>query len=277
MALTPLLISARAILTGTGRVSTPVARAGSATDERMVDNPLATTAPGPSNDNTEGYHQGSRWFNGNTGELYQCRSAATGAAVWVKTRGSNQIAGNWYRARLNAGSNGTAPGVNLITLAPLMDIHKRLTISGFNVRMNVTAVGNFQVALYANNPSTMRPTGSALASTASISSNTSGNITCNLSSSYQVDPTHEISYWVAMNTDAATAAWRALLSTGPSAYGSLIGSTAPGSIFVSQTGGVTGLTTPQTFGTWPSLTGATFTEVSTLIIPDYAYLVASVP
>ena len=45
-------------------------------------NITATTDPGPSNDNTQGYSAGSIWFNVTLNREWTCISAATGAAVW---------------------------------------------------------------------------------------------------------------------------------------------------------------------------------------------------
>lgn len=42
----------------------------------------ATTAPGVSNDITQGYKVGSDWLNTSTGKWYKCRDNSEGAAVW---------------------------------------------------------------------------------------------------------------------------------------------------------------------------------------------------
>jgi len=46
-------------------------------------NYIATTDPTSSDDNTQGYSQGSKWYNTVSGEAYLCVDASTGAAVWV--------------------------------------------------------------------------------------------------------------------------------------------------------------------------------------------------
>ena len=46
-------------------------------------NPTATADPGVSNDNTQHYSVGSRWFNVSANRIWTCLSAVTGAAVWV--------------------------------------------------------------------------------------------------------------------------------------------------------------------------------------------------
>lgn len=45
----------------------------------------ATTAPGATNDNTEGYAVGSLWINVTGDEAYRCVDATTSAAVWINT------------------------------------------------------------------------------------------------------------------------------------------------------------------------------------------------
>jgi hypothetical protein len=61
-----LLSAVRALLNATGLYKNVVAQ---------------SSIPGPSNDNTQGYEIGSRWKMTN-GDVYECRSASTGAAVW---------------------------------------------------------------------------------------------------------------------------------------------------------------------------------------------------
>jgi hypothetical protein len=66
-------------------------------------NLTATTDPGVSNDNTQGYGPGSIWINTTSGALrwWECVSAATGAAVW-------SFAGAAY------GAGGAAPSTEVV-------------------------------------------------------------------------------------------------------------------------------------------------------------------
>jgi len=47
-------------------------------------NMAATTAPGVTNDITQGYVVGSVWINVSANTVYMCTNNADGAAVWVK-------------------------------------------------------------------------------------------------------------------------------------------------------------------------------------------------
>lgn len=53
------------------------------TDSEVVKNSFTKAFdPGVTNDDTEGYSQGSLWVNQNNGEAFICADASTGAAVW---------------------------------------------------------------------------------------------------------------------------------------------------------------------------------------------------
>lgn len=73
-------MSAATVLSAAGAVSRGAGQGGNSI--RVVDNLAATTDPGVSNDNTEGYHAGSQWFNTSAGRMWMCTDATLGAAVW---------------------------------------------------------------------------------------------------------------------------------------------------------------------------------------------------
>lgn len=239
-------------------------------------NLIATTAPTVSNDNTQGYAVGSTWQNANTGQVWIARSVATGAAVWTNLELSNfpgYIAGNWYlQTGVYTGATGTNPGIGSIRLYPAY-IKQRCTLSNLGIRISAGAAGNLQAAIYKNNPATGRPTGTALVSTASMS--TAGSAS-NISSaaSVQLEPGL---YWWATNTDNATSTIISLIAT--SLNGSeIIGSATQANVLGGASGNFIGVSTPATFGTWGDLTAATFTEVAAaLTIPLVQFQVASVP
>lgn len=67
--------------------------------ENLKVNLVATTAPGVSNDNTEGYSVLSRWADVTADKEYVCLDVSTGAADWIETTGGGggivETSGTW--------------------------------------------------------------------------------------------------------------------------------------------------------------------------------------
>ncbi len=66
-----------------------------------LSNFTATTNPGSTNDNTQGYAIGSSWFNKNTGIEYRAEAVTTNAATWVAIGSASSlglpfVAGRFY-------------------------------------------------------------------------------------------------------------------------------------------------------------------------------------
>ncbi len=63
----------------------------------LQNNLSATTLPGASNDNTQGYSVGSLWFKnptlGGVGGLYVCADITTNAAIWNRVENTTQVNG----------------------------------------------------------------------------------------------------------------------------------------------------------------------------------------
>lgn len=232
----------------------------------------ADSDPTTSQDLTKGYSIGSLWQNSSTGRIWVARSVTTNAAVWTLLEFSDHpgyIAGNWYLPHLIvATSNGQAPGAGSIRLIPGY-VKERITVGGLGVDVTTLfAGGNVQAAIYANNPATGRPTGLPLASTSSMSTAVTGVV--NSTVSVQLEPGL---YWFATNSDNATSAYMANGSTSPS-----LSIWQGSSSLLTTAGMLSGLTVAQTFGTWPSLTSASFSELSTSQrIPLVFFNVSSVP
>lgn len=188
-------------------------------------------------------------------------------ALRTAVQGVIYVANRWYLPLgTNDISNGSAPGANVISLAPGF-IAQKCTISALGTRLStLSAAGNFQHAIYANSTA-MRPTGTALASTASISTAATGSL--NAAVSVQLDMGW---YWFATNFDNATAAANTMNSAS-SNLASVIGSTSQQNELVSSA--FTGLTVAQTFNTWPDLTAGSFGDGFT--IPIVQFKVGSVP
>lgn len=242
----------------------------------IKDNINASTDPGAGNDSTQGYVVGSFWQNSITGRVWVARSVSVSAAVWTMLGFSDHpgyLANNWYLpSYVGIINSGTAPGAGSIRAFPAY-IRERITISNLGLRVTtLSAGGNVQAAIYAGNPATGRPTGNAIISTTSMSTASAASV--NAAASVQLEPGL---YWFATNCDNGTAAFDALTSTSPY-VGYLIGSATQANVLNASGGGMVGVAVAQTFGTWPNLTAASFTEVTTAAtVPMLQFQVASAP
>lgn len=170
------------------------------------------------------------------------------------------VSGNWYIPTPYATvSTGAAIPANNIKLLPFT-VTKPITVSALAARLTTASSGgNFQLAIYANNPTTGRPTGTALCSTASISTTTTGALSAAVGANTLLNPG---TYWMAINQDNAVAIYETLAGT-VVLMGALIGSATLANVTSSGTAAAFGLSVSQTFGTWPDLTSASFTEQTT--------------
>ena len=272
-------ISARTVLTGTGLISTPVARAGSTTNYRVVHNLSATTNPGVGDDSGDGYHAASMWFRTDTGALFVCLDASLGAAVWRAIgygEASAYIANNWYLPEGVGPNGGAAPGLDTIRAYPIR-VKQRVTISDLQGRLSSgNGAHNAQFAIYAHNPTTGRPTGNALGKTGNLSLAATGNIAGTLDVAAVLLPSRFVSGWLAVNTSNAAPNFVAVSSNAPTEFAAGIGTATAANIFTSASTMLNHVSVSQTFGTWPDLTSGSFTEVATSTAPLLAFKVSAV-
>lgn len=182
------------------------------------------------------------------------------------------ISGRWFRADQGRGAAGAVRASGTAYFAPLI-MDNTITISTLGTGVStLSASGNFRLAIYANNESTARPTGSALANTNNISTAATGTLTGALVANVQLTPNV---YWCGLQIDNAVAITDSVDSV--FSYMSLIagGANASGACRVGTL--LTGLTTALTFGTWGDLTSATWTEITLATPPSFGFLVASIP
>lgn len=169
------------------------------------------------------------------------------------------VIGNYVWADRYSFGNGVVQAVGTIRLNAIQ-IRRQVTISDLCVRITtLAAAGNIQLALYGANTATGRPTGAALASTGSITTGAAALVSADITG-----PDVTLSpglYWFAVNSDNATVILQAGGGAAVASDSSMIGSATLANISNAANNGALSLTTPQTFGTWPSLTSATFTEV----------------
>lgn len=123
----------------------------------------------------------------------------------------------------------------------------------------LAASGNIQLAIYANNSTTNRPTGSQLAATGNIVTDVATYLSTDITGA-DVALTPGV-YWAAVNSDNATVVCQVNSTTQTVAAYTVGVATATNGTSATATAGWL-LTTPLTFGTWGDLTGATFTETT---------------
>jgi hypothetical protein len=176
--------------------------------------------------------------------------------------------GRWYWAARNAFAAGQVQAANTIRLAPF-NVAQAVTISDIMAAITtVSSSGNVQLAVYAADATTNMPTGSPLLSSANISAGTAGPAAVTLAAPVTLAPGL---YWMAVNADNSTVG---VFSNRVYDYGSLVGGSSPAGIY--GNGGSSSLSYAQTFGAWPSLTSASFTEAA-VIGPLLGFRVSGLP
>lgn len=169
--------------------------------------------------------------------------------------------GSWYqvtRGRLGA---GTALSANTIRLIPFY-ISADIVVSNIGARITTASSGNnIQLAIYANDATYNIPIGSPIASTANISTTSTGLISVTRSGGGTFNLTRGF-YWAAVNSNNSVVAMQTVVGDCPIAS-FMMGSGSQASVSGDSTCGTYVLSIGQTFGTWPDLTNASFTEINT--------------
>lgn len=224
-------------------------------------NASSTTNPTVNDDAGAGFSVNSRWLNLSTGIEYICRDATAGAAAWVRQDNADffgYIAGNYYHGVNAVVGVGAAISGGNVRLHPII-IKERVSISELGARVTTAESGkSFQLAIYATDQVTKLPAGTPLGVTASLSAGSTGVMTAAITGgAVTLEPGV---YWVGINTDTTTAVFQAY-GTNTTFVSALVGGTA------AQISSGTGsslpyLTVAQTFGSWPDLSGKTFSRGS---------------
>jgi hypothetical protein len=171
------------------------------------------------------------------------------------------IAGNWYALIPYASyAAGAALVQDSARFIPFV-LQYAITISDLGARITTAhAANNIQLAIYANNATTMRPTGSELAATGNITTASTGAVSADITGS---DVTLQPGlYWMGVNSSASTVVCQ-VIAAAASLSSYFIGATALGTVTSGGTSMVFNLSTPLTFGTWGDLTSATWTQNAT--------------
>lgn len=166
------------------------------------------------------------------------------------------VAGRWYWSETLILSGAATLAIGSIRLGAFR-VKRSITISDLCVRITtLSAGGNVQLAIYASDPTTQMPTGTALCTTGSITTAATGLVSATISGSGVLVPGL---YWFAVNSDNAVAVLAGYFN-GIAVETSLIGTTTLANLSSAANVYSLSYTTPQTFGTWGSLTSASFTE-----------------
>lgn len=182
------------------------------------------------------------------------------------------VASRWYSSPGVVGV-ATAIAANSIRFTPFF-IDQTITIDQLAAYVTTLESGkSVQLAVYANNTSTNRPTGNPLAATASLSTTSTGAVTGSVTP-VQLAPGM---YWFARNSDNAGTAQSINASNTFSRGSALVGSATVANV-VGSAGGLLGFSFSQTFGTWPDMTSNSISELNnSSASPFPLYHVTSVP
>tara|TARA_R110000868_G_scaffold20938_5_gene87789 strand:+ start:19599 stop:20201 length:603 start_codon:yes stop_codon:yes gene_type:complete len=183
------------------------------------------------------------------------------------------IVGRWYPTTSSqAVSSGVAAAENLVRLYAFQT--RTIKFSELLVRVNTVGAGSFQLAIYANNAATGRPTGPALVRTGDMSSLALGAVTADIvGADYVLEAG---TYWGATNVDAASApAAFQTISANNAAATALFGVIDANAAVSAAGASLVTLTTPMAYNTWDSMTSATFTEVGGLTGAAHLWLKAA--
>jgi hypothetical protein len=180
-------------------------------------------------------------------------SDLTGKPTLTPATHPGYISGNWYSPFPTPSGSGAAVVAGTARFLPFIP-PASVSISTLGIRPTTPGSSNVQLAIYASDASTKRPTGTQLAATANIANNTTSPISAAASASL----TGGSLYWLAMNCNDSSMIAVAPSAAQESVMGWAIGSATIGNVLA--TSALAGLATTLTFGTWGDLTAATWTE-----------------
>jgi hypothetical protein len=235
---------------------------GSGNLRRVPRSNSTTTNPGVSNDTTQGYSVGSRWVNTTTCQFFSCYDVTTGAAVWVAMDTAD------HPGYLSGGSYILAPQTATAAIVPTGDttaffspffVKSRVTVNQMGMRVTTAGTGSaVKYAIYANNATTVRPTGAPLAfsnaGSATTTLNTNIRQTVLNAASAQAVLVPGVMYWAASKHTGTTLPFTTMVGSSSTTNAILLGAS-----ILSSTVQYIGLTALQDYGTnWPDASGLSF-------------------
>ena len=214
-------------------------------------------------------------FAAGTKDVFLTLPAARLAQVYRSLTHPGYRTGTWFSPIPYAGyAAGAALVQDSARFIPFV-LEQAITISDLGTRITTLhAANNIQLAIYANNQSTGRPTGSELAATGNITTASTGAVSADITGS---DVTLQPGlYWMGVNSSASTVVCQAIAAAA-SIAGHLIGAAGIGTVTSGGTSSVINLSTGLTFGTWGDVTSASWTENATNVYAAVFFKVSAVP
>lgn len=171
------------------------------------------------------------------------------------------VAGRWIAPYIGTlGASAVIPA-GAIKFIPFR-LERTITVTGLGCRITAgVAASNIQLAIYANNLTGGQPTGSALLSTANISS--ASAVAVSQTSMGPVTLDANTVYWAGFNNSVGTVAAQVVLAANVSPMGRMIGATNLADLTNGATTAALMLEYTQAFGTWPDVTAGPFTTSTT--------------
>jgi hypothetical protein len=228
----------------------------------------------------------TRLANGTSGQFL---GANTGAAPSWQTPAGGSGAPGWsdysttfiYPASSVSASAGGVALNSLIQCTPVL-INEKMTLAGLSANITtLSAAGNFQLAIYSSvngRPNTL------IANTGSVTTGATwfvtGTFASGSGSSVQVGPGGAqggANLWFCANRDNATVVFTPMdIVPASQSAGFRVGSVTTANL-VSISAVTSGVTTAVTFGTWGSLSAATWADLITRVMPVIYFQPSSIP
>ena len=185
------------------------------------------------------------------------------------------VATRWYWSRAASIAAGSNLGANSLRFSPFI-VEQAITISDLGTRITtLSAGGKIQLGIYAADPATMLPTGSALAHSGDIATDSAVAVSGDIDGA---DVTLQPGlHWAALMVDNGTAvatAW----STASTATGHQVGATSMANLSTSAArGDLSYYVGSITFGAWPSIGSVTLVEGAAVPETAIAFKVSALP
>ncbi|MES2494649.1 MAG: hypothetical protein V4618_00915 [Pseudomonadota bacterium] len=186
------------------------------------------------------------------------------------------VASRWYWGRQASVAGGTNNGANTLRFGTFV-VEQAITISDLGTRITVlSAGGKIQLGIYASDPATLLPTGSALAVTGDLATDTAVTVSGDI---VGADVTLQPGlYWSALMVDNGTAT-ASVWNTGFALASHQVGATSMANLSIGNTRADLGyyVSGTITFGTWPSIASITLLEAGGVPETAIAFKVSAIP